>query len=181
MKYPLRHLLGTTAVAALLMVAACDQNEEEQAENTSQEIPAPDNTVPMTSEQGAATGGMQTSDSTLPQSEMPGSNAPQSDMPATDLDDTSMGQETAAEGTDAETIAGTGNAANDCAAAASADGLGTWVGQPYDEAEEAIEAREGIETVRVIRPGDMVTKDFREGRLNVELDDQGEITKIYCG
>ena len=34
---------------------------------------------------------------------------------------------------------------------------------------------------RVIMPGMAVTMDFREDRLNIETDDKGVITRIYCG
>ncbi len=39
----------------------------------------------------------------------------------------------------------------------------------------------GARTVRWIRPGDMVTMDFREDRLNIELDAQGRVTLFRCG
>ncbi|MDO9127217.1 I78 family peptidase inhibitor [Parvibaculum sp.] len=180
MKYSAKHLLGTVAVAALLAVAACDDsNDKEAAQNTTEEMPAVDNAVPMTSQPGQATpGNTGMADNTAPSSDMPGSQMPDSNLPAGDM---SMGEEAAAEGTDPQTIAGTGNAANDCEAATGDDALGVWVGQPYDEAREAIEARQGIETVRVIRPGDAVTQDFREGRLNVELDEEGKIATLRCG
>ncbi|MEQ8268527.1 MAG: I78 family peptidase inhibitor [Parvibaculum sp.] len=169
MKHSVKHLLGTVAVAALLAVAACDDSDEnEAAQNTSEEMPAADNVVPMTSEPGRT----DMADGTAPSSSMPGSTAPSSDM--------SMGEEAAAEGTDAETIAGTGDEASESCAAA-ADALGVWTGKPYDEAEESITGGEGVATVRVIRPGDMVTKDFRPDRLNVELDGEDTVTKIYCG
>lgn len=35
--------------------------------------------------------------------------------------------------------------------------------------------------MRVIRPGDMVTMDYRADRMNVELDADGRIVKIFCG
>ena len=35
--------------------------------------------------------------------------------------------------------------------------------------------------VRIIRPGDPVTEDYSETRLNVELDGQDRITRVYCG
>lgn len=180
MKQSVKHLVGTVAVAALLAVAACDDsNDNEAAQNTSEEMPAADNAVPMTSQPGQATpGSTGMADSTAPSSDMPESEMPDSDLPAGDM---SMGEEAAAEGTDSQTIAGTGDAAKDCEAATGDDALGVWVGKPYEEAKEAIEAREGIETVRVIHPGDAVTQDFREGRLNVELDEDGNIANIRCG
>ena len=38
-----------------------------------------------------------------------------------------------------------------------------------------------VATIRVIRPGDMVTKDYRTDRLNVELDENDVVTRVYCG
>ncbi len=35
--------------------------------------------------------------------------------------------------------------------------------------------------VRVIRPGDIVTMDFRSNRLNISLDANGRVTRVYCG
>ncbi|ABS61837.1 hypothetical protein Plav_0214 [Parvibaculum lavamentivorans DS-1] len=180
MKHSLKYLLGTVAVAGLLAVAACDDpNENENAQTAPGEMQSPDSAVPLTNQPGqAAPGSTGMVDNTTPSTDMPESQTPGSDLPAGDM---SMGEEAAAEGTDAETIAGTGDAANDCEAAAGDDGLGVWVGQPYEEAKDAIEAREGIETVRVIRPGDAVTQDFRDDRLNVELDEDGNITNLRCG
>ena len=39
----------------------------------------------------------------------------------------------------------------------------------------------GAETIRWIRPGDMVTMDYREDRLNLHLDARGRVTKVRCG
>ena len=35
--------------------------------------------------------------------------------------------------------------------------------------------------LRIIRPGDAVTEDFSETRLNVELDAQDRIARLSCG
>jgi hypothetical protein len=35
--------------------------------------------------------------------------------------------------------------------------------------------------VRMIRPGQPVTMDFREDRLNVEFDKNGRVARIFCG
>lgn len=72
------------------------------------------------------------------------------------------------------------DAATACQAAADALG-GVWVGRAFAEAESAIMAGEGVATIRVIRPGTMVTKDFRIDRLNVDVDESGNVTRIYCG
>ena len=39
----------------------------------------------------------------------------------------------------------------------------------------------GARTVRVIRPGDMVTMDFRGDRLNIRLTGHGSIERFACG
>lgn len=36
-------------------------------------------------------------------------------------------------------------------------------------------------TLRWIRPGDAVTMDYREDRLNVSLDAQGQVERLNCG
>lgn len=53
------------------------------------------------------------------------------------------------------------------------------------EATEAVveQARidAGAETARTLRPGEVVTMEYREGRLNVDVDDDGTITSLRCG
>jgi hypothetical protein len=39
----------------------------------------------------------------------------------------------------------------------------------------------GARTLRWIKPGTMVTMDFREDRLNLHLDARGRVTKVICG
>ena len=39
----------------------------------------------------------------------------------------------------------------------------------------------GAEQLRVIRPGDMVTMDYRGDRLNVHLTGEGRIERFACG
>lgn len=41
--------------------------------------------------------------------------------------------------------------------------------------------RSGARNVRVIKPGDAVTTDFRADRLNLELDEAGTIKAARCG
>ena len=36
-------------------------------------------------------------------------------------------------------------------------------------------------TVRIIKPGDQVTKEFSATRLNITLDDKGMIASMRCG
>lgn len=39
----------------------------------------------------------------------------------------------------------------------------------------------GARTIRWIRPADMVTMDYREDRLNIELDAGNRVTRLRCG
>lgn len=41
--------------------------------------------------------------------------------------------------------------------------------------------RAGAEIARVLRPGQVVTMEYREGRLNVHVDAQDVITRLACG
>ena len=34
---------------------------------------------------------------------------------------------------------------------------------------------------RIIRPGDAITEDYSESRLNVDLDARDNITRLWCG
>jgi hypothetical protein len=63
-----------------------------------------------------------------------------------------------------------------------ASGLERLVGIARSQAVEAEAKRaSGAQSVRWINPGDMVTKDFRKDRLNLELDAAGKISRAYCG
>lgn len=56
------------------------------------------------------------------------------------------------------------------------------VGQRADDAliEQArIDA--GAEIVRVLEPGQVVTMEYRAGRLNIDVDEAGTITALRCG
>ena len=66
-----------------------------------------------------------------------------------------------------------------CHAADAADPCGAvplaeMVGKPLDAGRLPPGAR-------VIRPGYAVTQDWNAGRLNVELDDKGVVTRLRCG
>ena len=41
--------------------------------------------------------------------------------------------------------------------------------------------RAGARDVRVIRPGQAVTMDFRSDRLNIEVDHRNAIRRVHCG
>ncbi|MDR5860240.1 hypothetical protein FZZ93_06810 [Halomonas eurihalina] len=56
------------------------------------------------------------------------------------------------------------------------------IGDSYTEAlGERLERDSGAATVRVKRPGQAVTMEFRADRLDVSLDDAGVIQAIRCG
>ncbi|MGJ7462033.1 I78 family peptidase inhibitor [Halomonas sp. MA07-2] len=56
------------------------------------------------------------------------------------------------------------------------------VGREYSAAlGEAIHAESGAAAMRVVRPGEAVTLDYRPDRLNVRLDEGDVITEIGCG
>ena len=63
-----------------------------------------------------------------------------------------------------------------------ASGLGDLVGH---DASQALGAdalrRSGSRLLRWIRPGDMVTMDYNEQRLNIHLDDRNRVERFACG
>lgn len=62
------------------------------------------------------------------------------------------------------------------------EGLDELIGQPATQAlgTEAMR-RSGARAMRWIRPGDMVTMDYREDRLNIHLDASGRAERFACG
>lgn len=63
------------------------------------------------------------------------------------------------------------------------DKPGKWaVGEIADDALVAkVKADTGSERVRVIRPGMMVTMDYREDRVNLEVDADNRVLTVRCG
>jgi hypothetical protein len=56
------------------------------------------------------------------------------------------------------------------------------VGRDYSQAlGEAIREESGAAALRVLRPGEAHTLEYRDDRINVRLDDQDAITDIVCG
>ncbi len=56
------------------------------------------------------------------------------------------------------------------------------VGRPADSALAAEAQRlTRAAVVRWLRPGDIVTMEFREDRLNIELDERQRVRAIRCG
>ena len=46
---------------------------------------------------------------------------------------------------------------------------------------ESARARSGAHMARILRPGQMVTKEFNAQRLNLEVDAAGRIVAVRCG
>lgn len=49
------------------------------------------------------------------------------------------------------------------------------------EVVERARQQAGARTVRVLRPGQMVTMEYMEGRLNIDVDDKNVVTNVRCG
>ena len=65
-----------------------------------------------------------------------------------------------------------------CKADAVSGSIGkTWLASM----EERLLAESGTRILRVIRPGQPISLDYRSDRLNAELDATGTIRRIYCG
>jgi len=63
-----------------------------------------------------------------------------------------------------------------------ADAAQSYVGKPATpENVDAARQRAGAEVVRVLKPGQMVTMEYREGRLNIRVDTQNMILSVTCG
>lgn len=60
---------------------------------------------------------------------------------------------------------------------------GAWaVGKPVsDEVVAKIQSDTHSRTVRVLRPGQPATMDYREDRVNVMLDGQDKVERVTCG
>lgn len=39
----------------------------------------------------------------------------------------------------------------------------------------------GAQSVRTLKPGQVITMEYREGRLNVHVNERGAITSLTCG
>lgn len=61
--------------------------------------------------------------------------------------------------------------------ACGASGLQGLVGQPAS----SLDTMRFAQRMRVIRPGQMVTMDYSEARLNIAVDEAERITRVYCG
>jgi hypothetical protein len=53
--------------------------------------------------------------------------------------------------------------------------------EPTPEVVERARVESGSATVRVIRPGEVVTMDYRGDRLNLDVNARGAVTGARCG
>lgn len=69
-------------------------------------------------------------------------------------------------------------ATNSC----DADAAQAVVGQAYTPGlAETARAAAGADTVRRLAPGTQVTLEFQAGRLNLDTDEAGRVTRVHCG
>lgn len=73
-------------------------------------------------------------------------------------------------------LALSGCAASEAKDTCGAEGYQSLVGSPL----AAVTLPASLNS-RIIRPGDLVTQDYAEDRINFELDEQGTITRVSCG
>jgi len=64
----------------------------------------------------------------------------------------------------------------------TADAANAYVGQVAgaDVVEQARRAA-GADVARVLHPGDVVTMEYRTGRLNLDVDERNVIVRLRCG
>ncbi len=56
------------------------------------------------------------------------------------------------------------------------------IGRTYDEALAGeVQRLSGAGAIRWIRPGQAITMDYRDDRLNLELDQADRIVRVRCG
>ncbi len=68
------------------------------------------------------------------------------------------------------------------AGSCNADAAAAYVGKPADAATvEASRTSAGAQRVRTLKPGQMVTMEYLQGRLNLHLDTNGNIERVSCG
>lgn len=68
------------------------------------------------------------------------------------------------------------------AAQCIADAAGWAIGKGVsDEIVERVRVDTGSQSVRVIRPGQAVTMDYRHDRVNIKLNERDAIVGVSCG
>lgn len=68
------------------------------------------------------------------------------------------------------------------AGACNADSLSWAIGQVADDAlVERARTEAGAQSVRMLRPGIMITREFNAARLNVRVDNERKVISTSCG
>ncbi|MDQ0251037.1 hypothetical protein J2W22_003101 [Sphingomonas kyeonggiensis] len=63
----------------------------------------------------------------------------------------------------------------------NANAVQRFIGAPMSPGlQSRLRARSGASSVRVVRPGEAMTMDFRRDRLTVDLNDRGRINGLRC-
>jgi hypothetical protein len=66
--------------------------------------------------------------------------------------------------------------------ACNAAGARFAAGRPLTpQLEQEARVRSGAAMVRILRPGQVVTLEYNEQRLNIEIDASGRVIRIRCG
>ncbi|RHW17079.1 Elastase inhibitor AFLEI Flags: Precursor [Sphingomonas gilva] len=100
--------------------------------------------------------------------------------PAMNNADQASADETVAPASNTQTPAGEGMA--DMPMVCDAEAVQDLAGKPYTEAVgQDAQTRSNARSMRLIRPGMAVTMDYRNDRLNIEVDDKNVITTVRCG
>lgn len=74
------------------------------------------------------------------------------------------------------------SAATDTACNIGRDLIGHYVGRSYsDDLGTDLQHRSRSAVLRVVRPGDTVTADFRADRITIQLTEQGSVGSANCG
>lgn len=83
----------------------------------------------------------------------------------------------------AEEAAQPAPAAPEVVAGACDDSQAQWAIGKSVTAADAEQARKdaGAEAVRILKPGEIVTMEFNDKRLNLDLDAKGVVTAVRCG
>lgn len=54
-----------------------------------------------------------------------------------------------------------------------------WVGQSAQDVKKLVEATD--RSFRMLPPGSAMTMDYRPDRINIELDDNNIVVRVFCG
>lgn len=83
---------------------------------------------------------------------------------------------------DGDPVAGSPAAPPPATESCDATRVQSFVGQTAsDDVVERARAGAGASTARTLKPGQAVTMEYLEGRLNIHVDESEVITELHCG